>query len=359
MISVTLRHSFPDLLLDIAFSAPTPGTTVLFGPSGAGKSSVVAAIAGLLRAGQTRVEVDGTVLADTARAVFLPPERRRIGLVFQEARLFPHLSVAGNLRYGQRRAPSGPIRFDEVVALLGIGALLARRPHTLSGGERQRVAIGRALLSQPLLLLLDEPLASLDGPRKAEILPFLTRLKTTLALPIVYVTHALDELFYLADTVVLIERGRVLAAGPLLELSSRADLPLLAARDDAGAVLAAKVAAHDPARRLTRLAAGGLTLWVPLLTAPLGTTLRLRVPAREVILARAVPEAISLHNIIPGRVRAVSEDTVRHVALVEVVAEGAALLARVTPDAVARLQLAAGTLVLALIKSMSVDVLDG
>jgi molybdate transport system ATP-binding protein len=359
MISVTLRHAFPDLTLDIAFSAPTPGTTVLFGPSGAGKTSVVMAMAGLLRAAYTRVEVDGTVLADSARALFLPPERRRIGLVFQEARLFPHLSVAGNLRYGERRAPPGPIRFDEVVALLGIAALLARRPHTLSGGERQRVAIGRALLCQPLLLLLDEPLASLDGPRKAEILPFLTRLKQALALPIVYVTHALDELFYLADTVVLIDRGRVLAAGPLAELSARADLPLLSARDEAGAVLSATVAAHDPARRLTRLEAGGLALWVPLLTAPLGATLRLLVPAREVILARAAPEAVSVHNIIPGRVRAVSEDAIRHVALVEVEADGAALLARVTPDAVARLQLAVGTPVLALIKSMSVDVLDG
>jgi molybdate transport system ATP-binding protein len=359
MISVALQHTFPDLLLEVAFSAPTPGTTVLFGPSGAGKSSVVAAIAGLLRGGRSRVEVDGTVLADTARALFLPPERRRIGLVFQEARLFPHLSVAGNLRYGLRRAPPGPIGFDEVVALLGIAALLTRRPHTLSGGERQRVAIGRALLCQPLLLLLDEPLASLDGPRKAEILPFLTRLKTALALPIVYVTHALDELFYLADTVVLIECGRVLAAGPLAELSARADLPLLAARDEAGAVLSAKVAAHDLARRLTRLQAGGLKLSVPLLTAPPGTTLRLVVPAREVILARAVPEAVSVQNIIAGRVRAVREDPVRPVALVEVVAEGAALLARVTPDAVARLQLAVGTPVLALIKSMSVDVLDG
>ena len=359
MIAVKLQHCFAGLALDVAFSAPTPGTTVLFGPSGAGKSSVVMAVAGLLRPQAGRVEVDGTLLADSARNLFLPPERRRVGLVFQEARLFPHLSVAGNLRYGQRRAPPGPIDFDEVVGLLGIGGLLSRRPHTLSGGERQRVAIGRALLAQPLLLLLDEPLASLDGPRKAEILPFLVRLKTALALPVVYVTHALDELFYLADTVVLIEAGRVLAAGPLLELSARADLPLLAGRDEAGAVLAARVASHDSGRRLTRLECEGLALWLPLLTASPGSLLRLRIPAREVILARAAPEAVSVHNVLAGRVRAVHDDPERHVALVEVVAGRVALLARVTSDAVERLRLAPGEPVLALIKSISVDVLPG
>ena len=198
-LSVLLRHRFPSVQMDMAFEVPTPGVTVLFGPSGAGKSTIISAAAGLLRPDECRIVVDDQVLADTASGVWLPPERRRMGLVFQDARLFPHMSVATNLRFGLRRARAGPVRFDEVVELLGIGALLARRPHTLSGGERQRVAIGRALLAQPHLLLMDEPLASLDSARKSEIMPYLTRLKTALKLPILYVTHALDEVAQLAE----------------------------------------------------------------------------------------------------------------------------------------------------------------
>ena len=349
MISVELHKKFPGFSLDIAFDAPTPGVVALFGPSGAGKSSIVAGIAGLLRPDAGRVEVDGVVLSDA-----VPVERRRLGLVFQDARLFPHMNVATNLRYGLRRAPAGEIGFDGVVGLLGLDRLLDRRPHSLSGGERQRVAIGRALLSQPRLLLLDEPLASLDAARKAEILPYLLRLKTTLKLPIIYVTHALDEVFALADTLVLLDAGRVVAAGPVAELSSRADLAL-AARDDAASVFDAVVAEHHPARRLSLLRAGTMELWVPLVAAPVGQAMRVRIPAREIILATEAPEAISLHNIIPGVVRTIHEDSARHAALVEIDA-GAVLLARVTPDAVARLGLRPGGKVLALVKSMAVDV---
>ena len=349
MISVELHKKFPGFSLDIAFDAPTPGVVALFGPSGAGKSSIVAGIAGLLRPDAGRVEVDGVVLSDA-----LPVERRRLGLVFQDARLFPHMNVATNLRYGLRRAPAGEIGFDGVVGLLGLDRLLDRRPHSLSGGERQRVAIGRALLSQPRLLLLDEPLASLDAARKAEILPYLLRLKTTLKLPIIYVTHALDEVFALADTLVLLDAGRVVAAGPVAGLSSRADLAL-AARDDAASVFDAVVAEHHPARRLSLLRAGTMELWVPLVAAPVGQAMRVRIPAREIILATEAPEAISLHNIIPGVVRTIHEDSARHAALVEIDA-GAVLLARVTPDAVARLGLRPGGKVLALVKSMAVDV---
>ena len=349
MISVELHKKFPGFSLDIAFDAPTPGVVALFGPSGAGKSSIVAGIAGLLRPDAGRVEVDGVVLSDA-----VPVERRRLGLVFQDARLFPHMNVATNLRYGLRRAPAGEIGFDGVVGLLGLDRLLDRRPHSLSGGERQRVAIGRALLSQPRLLLLDEPLASLDAARKAEILPYLLRLKTTLKLPIIYVTHALDEVFALADTLVLLDAGRVVAAGPVAELSSRADLAL-AARDDAASVFDAVVAEHHPARRLSLLRAGTMELWVPLVAAPVGQAMRVRIPAREIILATEAPEAISLHNIIPGVVRTIHEDSARHAALVEIDA-GAVLLARVTPDAVTRLGLRPGGKVLALVKSMAVDV---
>ena len=354
MIAVDLRHDFGGFMLDVRFDAPA-GVTALFGPSGAGKSSVVAALAGLLRPDAGRLVVDGVVLSDSATGADVPVERRRLGLVFQDARLFPHMTVAGNLRYGLRRAPAGPIGWDVVVDLLGLAGLLARRPHSLSGGERQRVAIGRALLSQPRLLLLDEPLASLDAARKAEILPYLLRLKTALALPMVYVTHALEEVFFLADTLVLLEAGRVLACGGVAALSSRGDLPL-AARDDAAAVLDAEIAEHHPARRLSLLRAGGMVLWVPLLGGALGSKVRVRIPARETILATEAPSAISLHNVVPGTVRAIHADAARHAALVEIDAGQATLLARVTPDAVARLALTVGGPVLALIKSMAVDV---
>ena len=357
-LAVRFSHRFPSLQLDIDFAAPTPGVTVLFGPSGCGKSTVVMAVAGLLHPDRGRITLDGAVLTDTVAGPSLPPERRRIGLVFQDARLFPHMPVLQNLRYGMRRAAPGPIRLDDVVDLLGIGGLLARRPNTLSGGERQRVAIGRALLAQPVLLAMDEPLASLDAPRKAEILPFLGQLKSALKLPILYVTHAPEELASLADTVVLVEAGRVIAAGPLEDVIARSDLPL-ARRDDAGAVMTARVVGHDAVRRLTRLQAGGVTLFVSLLDRPPGAVLRLVIPARDVILATAEPGPTSVHNSLPGHVRAVTEDAGAHIALVEVALDGATLLARVTPDAVQQLGLSVGRPVLALVKSMAIAILPG
>jgi molybdate transport system ATP-binding protein len=361
--SVALRHRFPAVQIDIAFAAPASGVTALFGPSGSGKSTVLAAAAGLLRPDFCRIAIDEQIIADTEEGIWLPPERRRIGLVFQDARLFPHMSVVTNLRYGLRRAPAGNVGFDDVVELLGIAKLLPRKPHTLSGGERQRVAIGRALLAQPRLLLMDEPLASLDAARKADILPYLARLHAALRLPVLYVTHAFEEVAQLADSVVLLEAGRVLAAGSLAEIAARADLPT-ARRDDAGAVLECTVLAHDPARQLTSLGGGGgATLLVPLLAAAPGSAVRARIPAREVILARPgaadFAAAISLHNILAGTVRAVADDAARQATLVEVAlgGDGAAVLSRVTPDAVRRLGLVPGAPVLALVKSMSVEVL--
>ena len=338
------------------FEVPSPGVTALFGPSGSGKSTVINAAAGLLRPDQCRIAVGDQTLCDTAAGIWLPPERRRVGLVFQDARLFPHMSVATNLRFGARRSPPGRTAFDDVVALLGIGGLLERRPNTLSGGERQRVAIGRALLAQPHMLLMDEPLASLDSRRKAEILPFLAQLKTALRLPILYVTHALEEVAYLADSVVLFDSGRVVAAGAVSDIAGRADLPL-AQRDDAGAVLLVRVGAHDTERQLTRLDGRGTTFWVPFLDVTSGTDIRIRIPAREVILARQAPEAISLHNIVPGVTGAVAEDAPRRAMMVEVILPDGALLSRVTADAVVRLGLVPGTPVLALIKSTAIEVL--
>jgi molybdate transport system ATP-binding protein len=355
-LSCQLRHRFPSVQMDLAFEVPTPGVTVLFGPSGAGKSTAIAAAAGLLRPDECYIVVDGQVLADTAAGVWLPPERRRVGLVFQDARLFPHMSVATNLRFGLRRAAHGPVRFDDVVELLGIDALLQRCPHTLSGGERQRVAIGGALLAQQHLLLMDEPLASLDSARKAEIMPYLTRLKTVLKLPILYVTHSLDEVTQLADSMVLIEAGHVLGYGSLSELAARVDLPL-AQRDDAGALLLGRVIEHDVSRDLTRLEGGGASFWVPLLDAPPSALRRIRIPAREVILADKTPEAISLHNVVAGEVRRITADFARGLVLVEIALPKGALISRVTSDAVLRLALAPGKPVLALIKSTSIEVL--
>jgi len=355
-LSVSLHHRFPSIQMDIAFEVPSPGVTVLFGPSGSGKSTVINAAAGLLRPDAGRIAVDGKVLADTAAGVWLPPEKRRVGLVFQDSRLFPHMSVATNLRFGLRRVAPGAIVFDEIVDLLGIGALLDRRPAALSGGEKQRVAIGRALLAQPHLLLMDEPLASLDADRKAEILPFLTRLKTALRLPILYVTHDLDEVARLADSMVLISAGHVVGFGSLSEVAARADLPL-AQRDDAAALLTCRVEENFSARALSRLQGGGATFLVPLLDLPVGSRCRVRIPAREVILAGKAPEAISLHNIVPGTVRRIVDDTVRRSAVVEIGLPDGGLLSRVTPDAVARLGLSPGQPVLALIKSTSIEVL--
>jgi molybdate transport system ATP-binding protein len=355
-LSISLSHCFPSVRMDIAFEVPSPGVTVLFGPSGSGKSTIINAAAGLLRPDVCRIEIDGTVLADTRSGVWLPPERRRVGLVFQDSRLFPHMSVGTNLRFGMRRVGPGAVRFDEIVDLLGIGALLGRRPYTLSGGERQRVAIGRALLAQPHLLLMDEPLASLDTARKAEIMPFLTRLKTALRLPILYVTHSLDEVVRLADAMVLLEAGKIVGFGSVPEVAARADLPL-AQRDDAGALLLCRVLEHDGKRALTRLEGGGTSLWVPLLDLPIGAECRARVPAREVILAAQPPESISLHNIVPGTVRRIVNDALRHSVIVEIGLPSGGLLSRVTEDAVVRLGLSPGHPVLALIKSTSIEVL--
>jgi molybdate transport system ATP-binding protein len=357
-LSVSFRHRFTSLNLQIEFKAPTPGVIALFGPSGCGKSTIVMAAAGLLEPDTCRIDLDGTTLADSANGVSLPPERRRIGLVFQDARLFPHMSVRNNLRFGMRRAPPGPTRLDDVVDLLGIAPLLDRRPRSLSGGERQRVAIGRALLAQPKLLAMDEPLASLDGPRKAEILPFLGRLKTALQLPILYVTHSTEELASLADTLVLLNQGRVTAAGPLEEIMTRSDLPL-ADRDDAGAVLTTRVIAHDPHRQLTALQAGETRIWVSLIQHELGAMLRVRVPAREVILASEQPSLTSAHNVITGTVRGITQQPARHETLVEIALDAGSLLARVTPDAVDLLGLAPGREVVALVKAGLIEILPG
>lgn len=366
MLDVTLQHRFGQaggwgvprrdgFALDAAFTG-SEGVTALFGPSGCGKSTILAAIAGLFRPQGGRIALDGMTLFDAAARCFLAPEARRCAVVFQEARLFPHLSVETNLRFGLRRAPrdaTGP-GFEEVVALLGIGHLLARRPQALSGGERQRVALGRALLARPRLLLMDEPLAALDAARKAEVLPFLSRLRRAARIPILYVTHALDEVDALADQLVLLEAGRVLAQGPVEELAARPDLPL-AARRDAGALIACTVLAHDAARGLTRFGFAGGELIAPLSSEPPGARLRLRVRARDVAVALAPPEGVSIHNILPCRLDAILPAAAEGEVFLRLMVGETMLLARVLREAVGRLGLAPGLALFAVVKSIAFD----
>jgi molybdate transport system ATP-binding protein len=357
MLEVALKHRYgrDGFGLDLAFAAPKAGVTALFGPSGSGKSSVLAAVAGLLRPEQGRIAIGADTLLDTARGIALPPEHRRCGVVFQDARLFPHLSVETNLRYGLRRAPrdaEGP-SFDDVVALLGIGDLLARRPAGLSGGERQRVALGRALLARPRLLLMDEPLAALDAARRAEVLPFLARLRDAARLPILYVTHALDEVDALADHLVLLQAGRVLAAGPAEDLAARTDLPL-AARRDAGVLLACTVL-EDGAGGLTRLGFAGGELLTSLRAGPPGTHLRLRLRARDIAVATEEPRGLSTRNILPATLAEIRPAGEPGEMFLRLAIGPTMLLARVSRDSVELLALRPGMPVWALVKAVAFD----
>ncbi|MBW6401127.1 molybdenum ABC transporter ATP-binding protein [Roseomonas sp. HJA6] len=357
MAEIALRHRFPDggFSLDVAFSAPAQGVTALFGPSGCGKSTVLAAVAGLLRPQQGRVVLGGATVLDTRAGIDLPPERRRCGVVFQDARLFPHLSVETNLRYGLRRAPrdaQGP-GFAEVVDLLGIGHLLDRRPARLSGGERQRVALGRALLSRPHILLMDEPLAALDAARRTEVLPFLARLRDAARLPILYVTHALEEVDALADHLVLLESGRVLAEGPVGALAARTDLPL-AARRDAGVLLDCIVSGATEGG-LTRLDFPGGALLTTLHPGPAGTRLRVRVRARDVAVAVEEPRGLSTQNILKGIVADIQPAAEGPEVFLRLAVGRSDLLARITRDSVERLSLHPGMAIWALVKAVTFD----
>jgi molybdate transport system ATP-binding protein len=336
---------------------PAAGVLALFGRSGAGKTTLVNMLAGLLRPDAGRIAIAGRALFDSAAGIDLPPERRRIGYVFQEGRLFPHLSVRTNLLYGHRRIPPAEraIKLPEIVELLGIGHLLARRPANLSGGEKQRVAIGRALLSNPRLLLLDEPLAALDAERKAEILPFIERLRDEIGLPIVYVSHDPTEVLRLADNILLLDQGRVAAQGPVSEVFSRPELQQLVGAEEAGAVLNATVTGHDQAYSLSRLAFGeGGSLTVPGIVGAVGSTIRLRIRARDVSLARQKPVEISVLNNLPARIVALhpADGPYRDV---EMLSAGAPLWARVTARSAEQLRLAVGEEIYALVKAVSID----
>jgi molybdate transport system ATP-binding protein len=356
MIEIDVERRLGDFRLAARFTAETTGITALFGRSGSGKTSLVNAIAGLLRPERGTIRIGDDILFSSERGIDLPPERRRIGYVFQDGRLFPHLSVRSNLTYGMRA--KGAVGFDTVVHLLGIEKLLTRRPGDLSGGEKQRVAIGRALLSNPRVLLMDEPLAALDAPRKAQILPFVERLRDELRIPIIYVSHAMDEIIRLADNLVLLSDGRVAAVGSVEALTSRLDLRPLTGRYEAGAVIQATVARQDAGDGLSELAFPGGRIVVPRVDLPQGTMVRARIRARDVSLALSVPDDISVLNIFTGRVVEIAEEPGPQVDIsldIGTPSEPVALWARITARSVRNLGLAPGRPVVALVKAVALD----
>jgi molybdate transport system ATP-binding protein len=358
MLRVSALKKRDGFALQAEFEAPTPGIVALFGRSGCGKTTLVNIISGLLAADEARIQLDDVVLADTRAGISVPVERRRIGYVFQDARLFPHFSVLGNLRYGLKRSLRGGgshgalIAFDEVVSLLGLSALLDRRPHQLSGGERQRVSLGRALLCQPRLLLLDEPLASLDVARREEVLPYLQALRDRLSIPMVYVSHQFEEVLQLATHVVLMETGRVVAQGTLTEVSLCPELRAIVGPDSVGSVLDGVVTRTDSARATADLQLGNSSLQVGLRDVTVGSRVRVQLLARDIILATEKPQGLSVRNTLQGVVSKTSPDEDDAV-LVEVDIGGATVLARITGEATVALGLRPGSAVWVLVKAVS------
>jgi molybdate transport system ATP-binding protein len=339
--------------VDAEFASPEVGVTALFGRSGAGKTSVVNMVAGLVRPDGGHIVVNGRVVFDSGKGIHVPPEKRRMGYIFQDGRLFPHLSVKSNLSYGMRLTPAAErrVKFQDVVDLLGIGHLLSRRPARLSGGEKQRVAIGRALLTSPSLLLMDEPLASLDRNRKAELLPFLSRLSRELAVPILYVSHSLGEILNLADTMVLMDDGRVTASGPIEDLMNRIDLQRMAGTEALGTVIATSVDRSE--NGMTALRFSGGLIWVPKIGMPNGGRVRVRIAARSVAIALEKPRHTSIQNIFRGRVEDIRQGPGE---LVDVRMDiGCPLLARITAKALQDLDLSQGKPVYAMVKSVAVS----
>jgi molybdate transport system ATP-binding protein len=354
-IAVDVSVRLGTFALDVAFDSRSR-VVALFGRSGCGKSTVINAIAGTLRPDRGRIEIGGEVLFDSARGIDVPVPRRRVGYVFQDALLFPHLDVRGNLLYGYRlRGSRDPmLQPDRVFALLGLQALLDRRPSTLSGGERQRVAIGRALLSAPRVLLMDEPLAALDAQRRGEILQYIERLRDELDIPIVFVSHSVPEVVRLADDMALMSEGRVVACGPVHALMNRLDLRPLTGRFEAGSLLEAAVDGHDDGDGLTRLRFAGGVLLTPRVDAPIGERVRVRIRARDVSLSLSAPTDSSLVNQIPAIVLEIKSDD-GPIAEVAVKCGEEMLIARVTRRSVRHLGLVPGRPVFALVKAVSID----
>ena len=355
MIDVDIEQELGAFRLACAFTADAP-VVGLFGRSGAGKSSVVNAIAGIAKLKRGFIRVGDVALFDAAKGIDLAPDARRIGYVFQDALLFPPLDVESNLLAGQRLRPAAARFIDpaRVIALLGLDALLRRAPRTLSGGEKQRVAIGRALLAQPRILLMDEPLASLDLPRKAEVLDYIERLRDEFRIPLVYVSHSIAEIARLADKVVVLADGKCVAVGNVDEVLGRTDLQAALARYEAGTVVDARVAAHDVESQLTTLAFAGGELIVPRLGASIGKRIRVRVRARDVSLAIKRPSEISILNVLAGKVAAIADHDAPAVD-VTVGMGTTALVATITRRSFSQLGIHVGQELYALVKAVSFE----
>ncbi len=359
-LKVAIKKRLGSFVLDVKFDAPTPGIVALFGPSGCGKSTTINIIAGLLAADRGEIRLDDEVLLDTGRQVSVAAERRGIGYVFQDARLFPHLNVASNLKFAERRARRAPyVSLARVLAMLDLEPLLPRRVHQLSGGERQRVAIGRALLSQPRLLLLDEPLAALDRDRREEVLPYLETLRDQLSIPMIYVSHQFDEVLRLATHLVLMQSGRVAAEGGITQMSLDPKLRALLGADAVGAVIDGTVVGEDAASGLTRVQVGNGEIKVEAARLKAGTRMRVQLLARDVIVSTRMPQYLSVRNSLQGVITAIDEDrTVKGgdlgSDLVSIdVGAGASILARVTRAATRELELTVGARAWALVKAVS------
>jgi molybdate transport system ATP-binding protein len=355
MIDIDIEQQLGAFRLAVTFSAEAP-IVGLFGRSGAGKTSVINAIAGITKPARGHIRIGDASLFESATGIDLKPEERRIGYVFQDALLFPHMDVEDNLLYGQRLRPARDrvIEAARVIELLGLGALLRRKAPTLSGGEKQRVAIGRALLAQPRILLLDEPLAALDVPRKTEILDYIERLRDELHIPIVYVSHSIAEISRLADTVVVLSDGTCLAVGDVDDVMGRLDLRPATGRYEAGSLIETQVAAHDGDDQLTTLAFDGGELVVPHLDAAIGERVRARIRARDVSLATQRPAGISILNVLPGRVTALDALS-GPIVDVQLAVGSATLNARITRRSFRQLGIGVGQDVYALIKAVSFD----
>jgi molybdate transport system ATP-binding protein len=354
-IQARFKLDWPGFTLDVDLDLPARGVTALFGQSGSGKTSLLRCIAGLERAPKGHLQVLGEVWQDEVPggATWLPTHKRPIGYVFQEASLFPHLTVMGNLRYGMRRTSSAQqSSLDQAIELLGIGHLLERKPDRLSGGERSRIGIARALAVSPRLLLMDEPLAALDLKRKQEILPYLERLHRDLDLPVIYVSHAPDEVARLADHIVVMDAGRAVAAGPLTETLARLDLPIQLG-EDAGVVLDAVVAERDVAWHLARVEFPGGSLWVRDAGHAIGEAVRVRILARDVSIALAPIEGTSIQNCLSATVVQMAQDHHPALSLVRLDAGSSPVLARLTRRSATQLGLVPGMPVWVQIKAVA------
>jgi molybdate transport system ATP-binding protein len=353
-IIARFRHGYPGFSLEVNLELPARGVTALFGHSGSGKTTLLRCVAGLERAPDGFLSINGEVWQDDAQGIFLPTHERPLGYVFQEASLFSHLTIRRNLEYGQKRVAAAQRRvsLDQAVELLGIGPLLARMPAHLSGGERQRVAIARALATSPRLLLMDEPMAALDLKRKGEILPYLERLHDELEIPVLYVSHSPDEVARLADHLVLMEKGQVRASGALAETLARLDLPIRL-DEDAGVVLEGSVIEIDVDWHLARVSFAGGKLWVRDSGVPLNHRVRIRILARDVSLAMEPHTGTSILNVLPAVVTQLGDDLHPALTLVRLDAGGVPLLARLTRRSAAALDLHPGQAVWAQIKAVA------